>query len=205
MLFRSIVVNDASIDNTVQILKKYREIKIINNEKNFGLGFNRNKAISHSKNEIIASIDSDVVLEKNRDLVMIESWHSDKHPTGSNGEKMNGRYFGYPVNKTTNELLVSGSSFTEEEARVIHNDPAYAPYTPPYFEGTAIARISFTPTQTKKYELNEIFSNLTIEDIFTDASLGWAAGSDAEIHKMKIGSSIELFDSALSKIGRAHV
>lgn len=140
----------------------------------------------------------DVVLEKNKDLIMMEAWHSDKHPTGSNGEKMNGRYFGYPVNKTTNVLLVSGSSFTEEEAKLIHNDPAYGPYTPPYFEGTAIARLSFVSKETKKYKLEEIFSNLQVEDIFVEASLGWKPGSDAELHKMKIGSSIELFDSILS-------
>jgi hypothetical protein len=139
----------------------------------------------------------DVVLEKNRDLVMMEGWHNAKHPTGSNGEKMHGRYFGYPVNKTNKEIW-SGEIFTEEEARLIHNDPAYAPYTPPYFEGTAIARLSFSPKESKKYTLEEVFAEIQVEDIFLEASLGWVSGSDAEKHKMKIGSSIEIFDTVLS-------
>jgi hypothetical protein len=139
----------------------------------------------------------DVILEKSKDLVMMEAWHSDKHPTGSNGERMDGRYFGYPVNKT-NKQLWSGAELTEEEARLMHNDPAYAPYTPPYFEGTAVARLSFSPTESRKYKLEEVFANLQVDDIFSQASLGWVSGSDAEVHKMKIGSSVELFDSILS-------
>ena len=139
----------------------------------------------------------DVVLEKSKDLVMMEGWHGNKHPTGSEGQKMDGRYFGYPVNKTTKEVW-SDTKMTEQEARVMHNDPAYAPYTPPYFEGTAKARLVFQPTETRKYTLDEIFSNLIVEDIFDEASQGWEAGSDAEKHKMKIGSSIEIFDSTLA-------
>ena len=73
-----IVVNDSSIDDTVQIVKKYSEIKIINNEKNFGLGFNRNKAILESKNEIIANIDSDVVLEKNWAEILLDKLGQNK-------------------------------------------------------------------------------------------------------------------------------
>tara|TARA_Y100001970_G_scaffold215638_1_gene263858 strand:- start:8708 stop:9553 length:846 start_codon:yes stop_codon:yes gene_type:complete len=73
-----IVVNDSSIDDTVQIVKKYSEIKIINNEKNFGLGFNRNKAILDSKNEIIANIDSDVVLEKNWAEILLDKLGQNK-------------------------------------------------------------------------------------------------------------------------------
>jgi len=135
----------------------------------------------------------DVVLEKSKDLTMMEAWQGNKHPTGSAGQKMDGRYFGYPVNKTTKKIW-SNEKMTEEEASIMHNDPAYAPYTPPYFEGTAVARLSFKPTETKKYNLQEVFSNLEIEDIFNEASLGWEEGSDAQKQKMKIASSIELFD-----------
>jgi hypothetical protein len=92
----------------------------------------------------------DIVLEKSPDLVMMEAYHSDLHPTGSNGEKMNGRYFGYPINKTDKEIW-GEEDFTAEEKRLIHNDPAYAPYTPPYFEGVARARIAFKPQVSGKY------------------------------------------------------
>ena len=86
---------------------------------------------------------------------MMESYHNDKQPIGKNGERMDGRYFGYPTNKTTKQLWF-GEEFTTEEAKLMHNDPAYAPYTPPYFEGVARARISFTPDNSGAYTLEEV-------------------------------------------------
>jgi hypothetical protein len=132
----------------------------------------------------------DVILDKSDDLVMMEAWHSDKHPTGSYGEKMNGRYFGYPVNKTTKEIW-TGDDFTSDEARLMHNDPAYAPYTPPYFEGKAVARLSFSPSTDGKYSATEILENMQVTDIFTEAARGWEDGSDAQINKMPVEASID--------------
>lgn len=137
----------------------------------------------------------DVILSKSPSLVMMEAWHSDKHPIGPSGQKMNGRYFGYPVNKTTKDVL-SGEEFTEDERRTMFNDPAYAPYTPPYFEGAAKVRLSVTTNVDEPLTPSELFSKLTITDIFTKASSGWQSGSDAQIHKMPIGSSIDLFGTA---------
>ena len=138
----------------------------------------------------------DVVLEKSPELVMMEAYHSDLHPTGSNNEKMDGRYFGYPVNKTDKDLW-AGAQFTEEERKLIHNDPAYAPYTPPYFEGEARVRISFKPSGTSRaYTVQEIFDEATIEDIFVDVAKGATTGSDAYVNKMPIGSSFDLFGAA---------
>ena len=137
----------------------------------------------------------DIVLEKSEELVMMEAYHSDKHPTGSNGEKMNGRYFGYPVNKTEKDLW-AGATFTEEEGKLIHNDPAYAPYTPPYFEGEARARISFKPESDRAYSVQEIFDKATVENIFLDVAKGATTGSDAYINKMPIVSSLDIFGSA---------
>lgn len=59
-----IIVDDHSTDNTSEIVKKFHNIKLITNSKNMGLGFNRNLAIKNCKNEIIAAIDADVVLDK---------------------------------------------------------------------------------------------------------------------------------------------
>ena len=59
-----IIINDNSKDKTSDIIKKYPNIILINNNKNMGLSYNRNKAISISKNNIIASVDSDVILDK---------------------------------------------------------------------------------------------------------------------------------------------
>lgn len=157
----------------------------------------------------------DVILEKTSGFTMMEAYHSDKHPIGPNGEKMDGRYFGYPVNKTNLRLWKrqetvcppSGEEsgdikqeLTLEESKLIFNDPAYAPYTPPYFEGRAIARLSFTPQQDGKYSLDELFSQLEITDIFpfVEEGKGWEEGSDAQVHKMTIGSSVELFGNLQS-------
>ena len=60
-----IVVDDCSKDNTNEIIKKYKNIKLIRNDKNMGLGYNRNLAIKNSKNNIIASIDADVEIDEN--------------------------------------------------------------------------------------------------------------------------------------------
>ena len=60
-----IVINDCSRDKTLSLIKKFNEIKIVNNIKNFGLAKSRNIALEVSKFDLIASIDSDVVCDKN--------------------------------------------------------------------------------------------------------------------------------------------
>ena len=58
-----ICVNDCSLDNSQSIIleyaKKDNRIKIINNEKNSGIGFSRNIGINESSGEYISFIDSD--------------------------------------------------------------------------------------------------------------------------------------------------
>jgi hypothetical protein len=136
----------------------------------------------------------DVVISKSPDLVMMEAYHSDKHPTGALGEKMNGRYFGYPVNKTAKQLWSAQAEtlFTDQEAKVIHNDPAYAPYTPPYFEGKATARLLFTPTISRQYSLDEVFSAIVVTDIFPGVARGADLQSDAYINKMPVDASVNV-------------
>ena len=59
-----IIVNDCSIDNTLKCLNSFKDLHIINNDKNQGLSYCRNIALKNSKNDIVASIDADVVLDK---------------------------------------------------------------------------------------------------------------------------------------------
>lgn len=60
-----IIVNDASIDNTLTILKEYaredKRIKIINNSRNLGVAKSRNIAIEAALGDYIAFLDSDDV------------------------------------------------------------------------------------------------------------------------------------------------
>lgn len=58
-----ICVNDASTDGSLEILKTYEEndhrIKVINNEKNIGLGLTRNRGFEIASGEYIHFFDSD--------------------------------------------------------------------------------------------------------------------------------------------------
>lgn len=58
-----IVVNDFSQDKTLNIIEKFKKITIINNSRNEGLSYCRNKGIEISKNNLVAAIDADVILD----------------------------------------------------------------------------------------------------------------------------------------------
>jgi len=64
-----ICVNDCSPDNCGEILKEYSEkdkrIKVINNEKNSGLSYSRNRGIDISSGQYICFLDSDDTIEYN--------------------------------------------------------------------------------------------------------------------------------------------
>ena len=59
-----IIIDDGSTDNTKNILKKFNNIEIITNTKNLGIGKSRNIGVNACRNDLVASIDSDVVIEK---------------------------------------------------------------------------------------------------------------------------------------------
>ena len=114
---------------------------------------------------------------------------------------MNGRYFGYPVNKTNKQLWSadSDSLFTTEEARLIHNDPAYAPYTPPYFEGEARLTLSYTPSSSFSAKFSDVISNLIIDAAYSGLKSAHTA-SDAYINKMAIDSSLKIDGKSFATI-----
>jgi len=85
--FEFIIINDASTDNTLNIIKEYEKkdnrIKIINNKKNLDVEISRNKGLDIAKGKYIATMDSDDIslpqrfekqvefLEKNKDIFLI--------------------------------------------------------------------------------------------------------------------------------------
>ena len=74
-----IIINDGSTDSTLGILNKYKKkIKILNLTKNMGVGYGRNLAIEKSKNEYVATLDSDVVPDKKWLLNIYNSMHKNK-------------------------------------------------------------------------------------------------------------------------------
>ncbi len=58
-----LVIDDGSSDETVSIASRY-PVKIIRHPKNLGLAAGRNTAFRTAKNELVAAVDADVVLDK---------------------------------------------------------------------------------------------------------------------------------------------
>ncbi|MBQ9012800.1 MAG: glycosyltransferase family 2 protein [Bacilli bacterium] len=121
-----IVINDCSTDKTKDILekykRKYKNIKVINNKTNKGIGYNRNLGIKKAKGEFISFIDSDdyvdiTMYEKmynkakcdKLDLVICNFYNNLEHEDG-NTEKMTPKnlipYFENTTLKNNPDLLL---------------------------------------------------------------------------------------------------
>ena len=74
-----IVNNDNSTNFTKNVVKEFNDVNIINNSNNKGLGYNRNLGMKSSSHQIVASIDADVVLEKNWLEVMIQNFEQSEN------------------------------------------------------------------------------------------------------------------------------
>ncbi len=74
-----IVIDDNSSDKTCQIIKKFKEIRLIKNNSNKGLSFNRNLAIKNSSNDLVAAIDADVVLSENWLEIILEKFNHNEN------------------------------------------------------------------------------------------------------------------------------
>ncbi len=92
-----------------------------------------------------------------------------------------GRYFGPPSKWTLADLEGSDTKIC---------DPAYAPYTPPYFYGDTTARIKFTAPRTGQPTISEIFSNSVVEDISYDLDATLEAANNALIRKRYISKRV---------------
>ena len=76
-----IIVDDGSVDKSVEITKSYAlkfknkniELKILQHKKNMGAPATRNTGFKNSRGEYIIFCDSDVVLEPNTFLLMLET------------------------------------------------------------------------------------------------------------------------------------
>jgi len=91
--FELIAVNDGSTDSTQQILEKFgKKIKIIR-QKNQGISSARNNGAKKAEGEIIAFLDSDVVVEKNWIEELVKTFFADDSifaVSGKLGAKTNG-------------------------------------------------------------------------------------------------------------------
>lgn len=78
--FEIIFWNNKSTDNTLDIIKQYRDtrIKIFNSELHTNISYARNEAIKNSKGEYICFLDIDDYWDKNKLEHQIESFTSDE-------------------------------------------------------------------------------------------------------------------------------
>ena len=109
-----IVVNDGSSDKTKNILEKYiNQIKIINNSSNMGLGYSRNRGVSESKNEDIASLDADVEVDSNwlNDLFEIK----EKFGSAISGGKLREKYKDRSIYDHWRHVHATQNSFGEKD------------------------------------------------------------------------------------------
>ena len=72
-----LIIDDGYTDKIIEKASKY-SVKILRNKKNKGLAFSRNKGILKAKNEFVASIDVDIILDKKWLENIMKDFTSDK-------------------------------------------------------------------------------------------------------------------------------
>ena len=79
--FELIIVDDGSIDSSIEIVKEYNDsrIKLYENIENKGLPYTRNKLLSLATGEYIALFDSDDIALKNRIKAQVEFLEKNKN------------------------------------------------------------------------------------------------------------------------------
>ena len=74
-----IVVDDNSNDRTVEIVKKFKSVKLIKLSKNKGAGNARNTGAKIAKYETLCFVDSDIIISKNSIEYLVKRLHQDEN------------------------------------------------------------------------------------------------------------------------------
>ena len=113
--YELILVNDGSVDKTLNVLKKYERkdsrIRVINNEKNIGLSASRNRAIKQAKGEYIIHLDGDDTLYNRNTLPNIDATTGD--------QDYDIIYFGVQYVGGGNKLYLPNAQNSTREARIV--------------------------------------------------------------------------------------
>lgn len=111
--YEIIVYNDASSDNTIEVVQKIadKRIRIINSEINVGLGAARNNAVKEAKGEYILYLDADDTLYENSTLGNINEVLEKSSPDLA--------YFGVHYIGGSNKTYIPNAENSTKEARIL--------------------------------------------------------------------------------------
>ena len=71
-----IIIDDGSNDGSGQILKKYKNVLIVTNKKNYGKGYSIRKGVEYAKNSNIILMDGDLEVNANDIPFLINAYES---------------------------------------------------------------------------------------------------------------------------------
>ncbi len=80
-----IVVDDNSNDKTVEIVKKFKSVKLIKLSKNKGAGNARNIGAKITKHETLCFVDSDIIISKDSIEHLVKRLHQDENIASVSG------------------------------------------------------------------------------------------------------------------------
>lgn len=143
----------------------------------------------------------DVVLSK-RDVVLCEG------PSVS-GLSERGSVYGPPINPDPT-LPYSIPSNLNSYVNKLDKDPAYCAYTPPYFYGDAVARISFDPMEadpnlrlgeTKRFSLDDILKNCK-QRLYRNTNVGgyYINDNNNVLYLPRFNEDLQIFDGLYNTI-----
>ena len=74
-----IIIDNGSIDNSIKIIEKYKQVKLIKLNKNYGTTISRNKGLHEIKNtDYICILDSDTIINEDAFIIMTQYVESHK-------------------------------------------------------------------------------------------------------------------------------
>jgi len=76
--YEIVLVDNGSTDESINFIKKFKKIKIIENKKNLGFSMGKNLGIKNTRGKYIFSIDNDIVININKnDIEKLIKFYSD--------------------------------------------------------------------------------------------------------------------------------